>query len=162
VSVRILIKQTDMPSCVFIKTCWSLSKAYCIPGKLCHFQSSGIFWHYEKTNVIFELGAPKISKKHQKIKIKNTTPKVRCPDNECQPVHESAAHWGYERLFYNSHRFITLLLYVQRRFKGQSNFAPEAVTIFIKRLGDGEWLCHAICDEKVSPIWIFLGRFRPI
>jgi len=65
-----------MPSCVFIKTCWRLSKAYCIPRKLCHFQSSGIFklqkngWHYEKTNVIFRLSAPKNIKKHQKIKMK--------------------------------------------------------------------------------------------
>ena len=87
VSVRILIKQTDMPSCVFIKSCWSLSKAYCIPGKLCHFQSSGIFklqkngWHYEKTNVIFGLSAPKNITKHQKIKIKKTRPKICCPVN---------------------------------------------------------------------------------
>ena len=76
-----------MPSCVFIKICWSLSKAYCIPGKLCHFQSSGIFklqkngWHYEKTNVIFGLSAPKNIKKHQKIKIKKTRPKICCPGN---------------------------------------------------------------------------------
>jgi len=74
-----------MPSCVFIRTCWSLSEAYCIPGKLCHFQSSGIFklqkngWHYEKTNAIFGLSAPKNIKKHQKIKIKKTRPKIRCP-----------------------------------------------------------------------------------
>ena len=76
-----------MPSCVFIKTCWSLSKAYCIPRKLCHFQSSGIFklqkngWHYKKTNVICGLSAPKNIKKHQKIKIKKTRPKICCPVN---------------------------------------------------------------------------------
>ena len=86
-SVRILIKQTDMPSCVFIKTCWSLSKAYCIPGKLCHFQSSGIFklqkngWHYEKTSVIFGLSAPKNIKKHQKIKIKKSKTKNLLPSD---------------------------------------------------------------------------------
>ena len=74
-SVRILIKQTDMPSCFFI-TYWNSSKAYCIPGKLRHFQSSGIFKlqkngsHYEKTNVIFRLSTPKNIKKHQEIKIK--------------------------------------------------------------------------------------------
>jgi len=104
VSVRILIKQTDMPSCVFIKTCWSLSKAYCIPGKLCHFQSSGIFklqkngWHYEKTNVIFGLSAPKNIKKHQKIKIKKTRPKICCPVNWVQRLSPKIFKgWIYSR-----------------------------------------------------------------
>ena len=66
-----------------VKNHWS--KAYCIPGKLCHLQSSGIFkleknrWHYEKTNVIFGLSAPKNIKKDQKIKIKKTRPKICCP-----------------------------------------------------------------------------------
>ena len=36
-------------------------------------------WHYEKTNVIFGLNAPKNIKKHQKIKIKKTRPKICCP-----------------------------------------------------------------------------------
>jgi len=33
----------------------------------------------QKTNVIFGLSAPKNIKKHQKIKIKKTRPKVCCP-----------------------------------------------------------------------------------
>jgi len=32
-----------------------------------------------KTNVIFGLSTPKSIKKHQKIKIKKTRPKIRCP-----------------------------------------------------------------------------------
>jgi len=90
VSVRILIKQTDMPSCVFIKTCWSLSEAYYIPEKLCHFQSSGIFklkngWHYEKTNVIFGLSAPKKHQETPKNQNKKTRPKICCPVIIYQP-----------------------------------------------------------------------------
>jgi len=38
--------------------------------------------HYEKTNVIFGLSAPKNIKKHQKIKMKKTRPKIRCPVND--------------------------------------------------------------------------------
>ena len=76
-----------MPSCVFIKTWWSLSKAYCLPGKLFHFQSSGIFklqkngWHYEKANVIFGLRTPKNIKKLQKIKIKKNKTKNLLPSD---------------------------------------------------------------------------------
>ena len=108
-------------SCVFIKTCWSLSEAYCIPGKLCHFQSSGIFElqkngrNYEITNVIFGPSAPKQIKKHQKIKIKKQDQKSLPSDYQTIPININIfftnVNFSLEAMLLNSSRRVSCELY---------------------------------------------------